>query len=265
MDGVGTGQEVRDQGVPRLVVGDRALLALADDHGAPLDAHQDLVLGVLEVGHLDELLVLSRGQEGGLVHEVREVGPRKAGSAPRQYLQLDVRRVRDPARVDPEDLLPTLHVRPRHDDLAVEAARPKQGRVEHVGPVGRRDQDDAVVGLEAVHLDQELVSVCSRSSCPPPSPAPRRRPTASISSMKMIQGACFLPCSNRSRTRKAPTPTNISTKSDPEMEKKGAFASPAIALARSVLPVPGWADQEDALRDLPRRASGTSGDPAGTR
>ena len=47
--------------------------------------------------------------------------------------------------------------------------------------------------------------------------------------MKMMQGAFFLPCSNRSRTRLAPTPTNISTKSEPEIEKNGTLASPAIA------------------------------------
>ena len=57
--------------------------------------------------------------------------------------------------------------------------------------------------------------------------------------MKMMQGAFFLPCSNRSRTRLAPTPTNISTKSEPEIEKNGTFASPATARANSVLPVPG--------------------------
>ena len=42
-----------------------------------------------------------------------------------------------------------------------------------------------------------------------------------------------------SLTLEAPTPTNISTKSDPEMLKKGTSASPAIALDKSVLPVPG--------------------------
>src|SRR4051812_1878467 len=83
------------------------------------------------------------------------------------------------------------------------------------------------------------LSVCSRSSWPPPRPAPRWRPTASISSMKMMHGAFFLPCSNRSRTRLAPTPTNISTKSEPEIEKNGTPASPAMARASSVLPVPG--------------------------
>ena len=42
-----------------------------------------------------------------------------------------------------------------------------------------------------------------------------------------------------SLTLLAPTPTNISTKSEPEIVKKGTPASPAIALANSVLPVPG--------------------------
>ena len=82
-------------------------------------------------------------------------------------------------------------------------------------------------------------SVCSRSSLPPPTPAPRWRPTASISSMKMMQGAFFLAFSNMSRTRAAPTPTNISTKSEPEIEKNGTLASPAMPLASKVLPVPG--------------------------
>ena len=82
-------------------------------------------------------------------------------------------------------------------------------------------------------------SVCSRSSCPPPSPAPRCRPTASISSTNMMHGALRFACSNRSRTRAAPTPTNISTNSLPEMWKNGTPASPATALASRVFPVPG--------------------------
>src|SRR5260221_90393 len=59
--------------------------------------------------------------------------------------------------------------------------------------------------------------VCSRSSCEPPRPAPRWRPTASISSMNTMHGALRFAWSNRSRTRDAPTPTNISTNSEPEI------------------------------------------------
>ena len=70
-------------------------------------------------------------------------------------------------------------------------------------------------------------------------PAPLCLPTASISSIKTIHGAFFLACSNKSLTLLAPTPTNISTNSDPEIEKKGTPASPATALAKRVFPVPG--------------------------
>src|SRR4029077_4180281 len=63
--------------------------------------------------------------------------------------------------------------------------------------------------------------------------------------------AFFLPCSNRSRTRLAPTPTNISTKSDPLIEKNGTLASPATARASSVLPVPGEPISSTPLGILP--------------
>ncbi len=57
--------------------------------------------------------------------------------------------------------------------------------------------------------------------------------------MKMMAGALLSAWWKRSRTRLAPTPTNISTKSEPEILKNGTPASPAIALASRVLPVPG--------------------------
>ncbi len=54
-----------------------------------------------------------------------------------------------------------------------------------------------------------------------------------------------------SLTRDAPTPTNISTKSEPEIKKKGTFASPATALASKVLPVPGGPTIRTPLGILP--------------
>ena len=64
-------------------------------------------------------------------------------------------------------------------------------------------------GRQAGGRARTWFSVCSRSSLPPPMPVPRLRPTASISSTKMRQGAFSLAFLNRSRTRLAPTPTNI--------------------------------------------------------
>mmetsp|Transcript_17836 Transcript_17836/g.31030 ORF Transcript_17836/g.31030 Transcript_17836/m.31030 type:complete len:220 (+) Transcript_17836:5150-5809(+) len=83
-------------------------------------------------------------------------------------------------------------------------------------------------------------NVLSRSSLRPPALPPLRLlPMASISSMKMIHGAFLRASLNMSRTRDGPTPTKISTKSEPEMFRKGTPASPAVALANSVLPTPG--------------------------
>ena len=83
-------------------------------------------------------------------------------------------------------------------------------------------------------------NVFSRSSFPPDMLLfPRALPTASISSIKIIAGDFSLACLNKSRTRDAPTPTNISTKSEPDKEKKGTCASPATAFANKVFPVPG--------------------------
>ena len=72
-------------------------------------------------------------------------------------LEVDVGRERNALRVDPEDRLATADVGAVDRDATVEATRAKDRRVEDVGAVGRRDDDDALVRLEAVHLDEELV------------------------------------------------------------------------------------------------------------
>ena len=61
------------------------------------------------------------------------------------------------AGVDLQDLLAAAQVGPVDDDAAVEAAGPEQRRVEDVRPVRRGDEDDALVGVEAVHLDEQGV------------------------------------------------------------------------------------------------------------
>ena len=43
------------------------------------------------------------------------------------------------------------------EHLAIEAARAEQRRVEHLGPVGRAHDDDALARVEAVHLGEQLI------------------------------------------------------------------------------------------------------------
>src|SRR3546814_4400073 len=76
----------------------------------------------------------ARGQQRRLVDEVGEIGAREAGRAASDSARIDVGRQRHFLHMHGENLLATLDIRTRHDDLAVEAARTQQRRIEHVGP-----------------------------------------------------------------------------------------------------------------------------------
>ena len=95
--------------------------------------------------------------ERRLVDEVGQVGAAHARGAPGHDAEVDVGGHPLVLAVDLQDGQALLEVGQRHDDLAVEAAGPQQGRVEDVGPVGGGDHDDALGGVEAVHLREHLV------------------------------------------------------------------------------------------------------------
>ena len=95
--------------------------------------------------------------ERGLVHHVLQVGAGEAGRASGDRAQLDVGGQGHAAGVHAQDLLATLEVGAVHDHLTVEAPGPDQCGVEHVGAVRGGHDDDALAGVEPVHLDQQLV------------------------------------------------------------------------------------------------------------
>jgi hypothetical protein len=75
----------------------------------------------------------------------------------RERVELDLVVQRLALRVHLEDLAAADAIGPVDDDLPVEAAGAQQRRVEDVGPVRGRDENDVVLQLEPVHLDEELV------------------------------------------------------------------------------------------------------------
>ena len=126
-------------------------------HGLALGSHEDLVLGDFEVVHVDRLAVVAGGGEGGLVDHVGEVGAGEAGCAAGEDVEVHVLGHGDLLGVDAEDFFAPADVGAVDDDAAVESGRGGEVRVEDVGAVGGGDEDDAVVGFEAVHFDEELV------------------------------------------------------------------------------------------------------------
>ena len=154
MNRVGLGKHARDDGVTRLVIGGVSTLFFGHHDRAALGAHDDLVLGALEIDHLDQAGAATGGKQRRLIHQVGQIGAGKTGCAAGDYITLDVGSDRNLAHVHAQDLLATTDIGQRHHDLTVKAARTQQRRVEHVGPVGCCNHDDALTGLETVHLDQ---------------------------------------------------------------------------------------------------------------
>lgn len=143
------------EGVTTLVVGrDLALLGRHDPR-LLLRTGDDAVDGFVERGVVDERLVGAGREQRGLVEDVGEVGAGEAGRAPGDGEQVDTGSHRLALRVDLEDAVAAEHVGGLDRDLAVEAAGAEQRRVEDVGAVGRRDEDDVGLDVEAVHLDEQ--------------------------------------------------------------------------------------------------------------
>ena len=157
MHRVGVLEEVADERVAHLVVGGDQPLFLAHHARLLLGAGDHAHDPLLELVLADLALARARRQQRRLVDQVREVGAGEAGRLAGERVDVDHLRERLAARVHLEDLRAALAVGAVDGDLAVEAARAQQRRVEDVGPVGGRDHDDVVLRLEAVHLDEQLV------------------------------------------------------------------------------------------------------------
>ena len=73
------------------------------------------------------------------------------------FADLHVIRQWDLPSMDLENSLAASNIGERHHDLPVKAARPEQRRVEDVRTVAGGNQNNAIVGLKAVHFHQKLV------------------------------------------------------------------------------------------------------------
>ena len=157
VDRIGCRLVDRDDGMAGLMIGGHLLLIVGHDHGAALRSHHDLVLGILELLHCNEALGAARGQQGGFVDQIGQIRTGETGRTARNRAAIDIGRQRQLLHMHAQDLLTALDIGTRDDDLTIETAGTQQGRIEHIGAVGRRNDDDAFIGLETIHLHQQLV------------------------------------------------------------------------------------------------------------
>mmetsp|Transcript_24340 Transcript_24340/g.66060 ORF Transcript_24340/g.66060 Transcript_24340/m.66060 type:complete len:688 (-) Transcript_24340:757-2820(-) len=161
-DGISVGQVPPSHSMASLVPRHRAPLALHLRSRLLLQPAEDAVHRRVEVLHAHCRVTLACGDEGRLVAHICNLGAAHAGRQRGEAVGVVSRCAlatveRERCKVHAEDLLAPLNVRLVHRNLAIEAPRPQEGAVEHVGAVGAREDDDARCGAEAVHLDEELV------------------------------------------------------------------------------------------------------------
>ena len=158
-DRIAARDETRHERVTALVERDRLAFLGVHDAAALLEAADHALDRRFEIGERHGVGIASRRQQRGLVDDVREIGAAEAGRNTRGALEIEIGRERDRPAVDLQDLQPASEIGIPEDDLAIEASRAQQRRIEDLGPVRRRHDDDRILGvrLEAVDLRQELI------------------------------------------------------------------------------------------------------------
>jgi hypothetical protein len=156
--------------------GDHAPLLLAQHAVALLQAGDQALDRLVEVGLRHRVRAAPRGEQCGLVDQVGEIGAREPGRDCGDPLEVDAGRELHLLRVHLQDLQASFLVRPVDQHHAVEAPGAQQRRVEDLGPVGGGEQHQPGARIEAVELDQQLVqrllllvvaAVAARAACAP--------------------------------------------------------------------------------------------------
>ena len=91
------------------------------------------------------------------IEDVGQVATGEPGGPPGNGVEAGSASQRLVPGVDREDGPPAPLVWRIHEQPAVEASRPQEGGVEHIGAVGSPEDQDAGGGVEAVHLQKKLV------------------------------------------------------------------------------------------------------------
>ncbi len=136
------------------MVGDDPLLLIGEDAALLLVARDDDLDALLQVLLGDILPFFPDSPESRLVDDVGELRAGSACCGPRDRLEIDIVRQLHLRSVDFQDIDTALQVRQLDRDPPVKAARAQQRGIQAVRPVGRRQDNNALRPVEAVHLGQ---------------------------------------------------------------------------------------------------------------
>ncbi len=163
VDDVGTIQMPGGQGMPRFVVSRLFLLAFLQDFFA-FGPHQDFVASVVKVAHVDDLLVLAGRPQRRLVDHVANVGTGQDQPFRPQAVCRSTSSASGTSRTCTLKIAsrPFIVGRPTVMWRSKRPGRSKAG-IEHIGAVGRGNDDHRLVAGKAIHLAENLVQASVRA------------------------------------------------------------------------------------------------------
>lgn len=136
VDRIRSGDKPRHQGMAPLVIGRGQAVFFFDDLGFSFKAHVDLVLGVLEIDHVQPFFVAFGCDQSGFIDQVFEVGTGKTRCALGQDECIDIRGNGGALHVHAQDFFTAPNIRQGNHHLPIETARTQQGGIEDIGAVG---------------------------------------------------------------------------------------------------------------------------------
>ena len=157
LDVLGLGNRTEYDRVSCLVESGQALFLVGDDTALLLRSYHDLKDGLGNVSLRDLLRVTAGCQESCLVKKVRKIGTCVTGSDLRDLLKIDIVLERLILCVYFQDVRTALDVRTGNRDTTVETSRTQERRVKDIDTVCCRDNDNALIRTETVHLNEQLV------------------------------------------------------------------------------------------------------------
>jgi hypothetical protein len=143
--------------VTSLVIGSHHLLSLGDDSALPLRSRNHAIDRLCQFIPADGLLVSPGSENCSLVNEILEIGARETRRLTRQVFDGHFVLERFATRVNIENRSSTLNVWAIENNLAVESAGTKQGRIENVRSIRGSNDDHVRAAIESVHLNQYLI------------------------------------------------------------------------------------------------------------
>ncbi len=163
-------KEFSHQRMPCLVISHDAPLIDGHHAAAAFWPGDNSVYCFFEFGHRKLSAPAPCSKQRRLIDHILKVGSSEANGAPGKHHCLYIGADWLAFEIKLDDLLPPFQVRRIDYYAPVEPARAQQSRVKYVGAVGRGQHDDACLGIEAVHLDEQGVKGLLSLIVPTPKP-----------------------------------------------------------------------------------------------